>query len=51
MRNLLRSKARALMQRRGICHMNKARYTIRNGAVMRLPSYFAEHWREVAGIG
>lgn len=45
MRKLLRSVARANMKRAGIQKMNKARYTIKNGMVTKLPSYFAENWR------
>lgn len=49
MRELLRAKARAKMRKKGIVHMNKPRYGVRSGMVMKLPSYFADHWREFAG--
>lgn len=45
MRTLLRAKARAAMRKKGIRHMNKARYVYRNGQIITLPSYFAENWR------
>lgn len=48
MRTLLRAKARAAMRKKGVVHMNKPRYAMRNGMVMKLPSYFAQHWREYA---
>lgn len=46
MRSLLRNKARAAMRKKGICRMNKPRFAFRNGQIMTLPSFFAEHWRE-----
>lgn len=45
MRKYLRSMARANMERAGVRKMNKARYTVRNGMVVKLPSYFATNWR------
>lgn len=53
MRQLLRSKARAAMERRGIQHMNKPRWTIsrKTGMPQRVPSIFAERWREFAKEG
>lgn len=51
MRELLRSKARGIMAARGVCHMNKKRHYVKNGMVFSLPSFFAQHWREVAARG
>lgn len=52
MRQLLRAKARAAMERRGIQHMNKPRWTIsRNGMLQKVPSIFAERWRDFAKEG
>lgn len=48
MRSLLRAKARAAIRKKGIVHMNKPRYALRNRMVTKLPSYFAQHWREYA---
>lgn len=46
MRTLLRAKARAAMRKKGIRRMNKHRYRLQAGQVMRIPSFFADHWRE-----
>lgn len=48
MRSLLRSKARAAMERAGVQHMNKRRYGInpKTGMVERHPSIFALRWRD-----
>lgn len=46
MRTLLRAKARAAMRKKGIQRMNKRRYVLQAGQIMRVPSFFADHWRE-----
>ena len=43
MRELLRAKARAAMQRRGYTRMNKPQFDPIMG---RMPSIFAQRWRE-----
>lgn len=43
MRKLLRSIARANMQRKGVQHINKLRRDLKGRNV---PSYFAENWRK-----
>lgn len=46
MRKLLRSMARANMERAGIRKMNKTRYMVKNGMMVKCPSFFAAHWKE-----
>ena len=46
MRSLLRAKARAAMRKKGLRRVNKHRYALQGGQIMRLPSFFADHWRE-----
>lgn len=46
MRKLLRSMARANMKRAGIQKMNKPRYMVKNGMLVKMPSYFAANWRD-----
>lgn len=43
MRELLRSKARAAMRRKGYTRLNKPRYDPIMG---HMPSIFAQYWRE-----
>lgn len=45
MRELLRAKARAQMEKRGLCHVNKKR---RGPGGQLRPSYFSQRWREYA---
>lgn len=48
MRKYLRSIARANMRRAGIRKVNKRFWGVQPGGVIptRLPSYFAENWRD-----
>ena len=48
MRELLRSKARAAMRRKGYTRLNKPRYGIdpNTGLPAKLPSVFTQRWRE-----
>lgn len=43
MRKLLRSIARANMQKQGVPHINKPKRNPKSG---KEPSYFAENWRK-----
>ena len=45
MRKILRSIARANMRRAGIKKMNKPRFMVRGGVLAKVPSFFAENWR------
>ena len=47
MRKLLRSIARANMQRKGVQHINKPRRGVQDGKQTEVvTSYFAENWRK-----
>ena len=49
-RKIDRNIARARMRQKGINHPNKPRYGFANGILVKNPSYFAAHWREVVGV-
>lgn len=46
-RKIARSVARAKMRDMGLTKVNKPRYYVKAGLLMRAPSYFAQNWRGV----
>ena len=49
-RKIDRNIARARMRRVGVVHPNKPQYGVEHGLLVKRPSYFAQHWREVAKL-
>ena len=47
-RKIDRKIARAKMRKEGITQMNKEKFGVQGQMILRLPSFFAAHWREYA---
>lgn len=47
-RKIDRNIARARMRRMGIMHPNRPQIGVMGGVLVKGPSYFAAHWRELA---